>query len=216
MKLSSVIFAVCLLNVNNFAFAAEHFYQELQTLESKTAAPTSQSIVFYGSSTFKYWNSELAADFKGKNVVGRGFGGSNFQDALKYGEEFVFKYQPRMVVVYEGDNDIEGGYTAENVLDDFKKFIALAKQITPKTKIVFVSIKPSLSRQGSKSKQEKANQLIKNLCDSSQECIYIDTASAMQQADGSISAVYYKNTDGLHMNREGYKLWAKIIQPYLI
>ncbi|NHQ88513.1 hypothetical protein HA050_20650 [Iodobacter sp. HSC-16F04] len=171
-------------------------------------------IFFYGSSTFTRWNASLNKDFPGFSVVPRGFGGSTFYDALLYLDEFVLNFKPKIIIVYEGDNDIYFGVTPQGVLANAKLFLQRVKVKSPATKVVFLSLKPSIQRKSKLTLQVETNLLIKNLCDSN-DCHYVDVTSPMLDKTGNVIASYYDGTDGLHFNQSGYILWKNIIDKFL-
>src|SRR6476619_4722811 len=77
-------------------------------------------ILFVGSSTIRLW--QTADAFPDLPVINRGFGGSTVADVNYFADRIVFKYKPRTIVFYAGDNDIAGGRSPERVFGDFEKF----------------------------------------------------------------------------------------------
>ena len=75
-------------------------------------------IVFVGSSTIRRW--DVATYFPDLKILNRGFGGSELADAVRHIDRLVLKHEPRLVVVYAGDNDIGAGKLAEQVAVDFE------------------------------------------------------------------------------------------------
>ena len=76
--------------------------------EDAATPPPAKAYVFTGSSSVRMWDS-LAADFPGKPVLNRGFGGSQLRDAAHYADQVAVRYRPRMILLYAGDNDINAG-----------------------------------------------------------------------------------------------------------
>src|SRR3546814_14577136 len=76
------------------------------------------------------WTS-LAADFPRQPVLNRGFGGSQLRDAIWHADQVAVRYQPRRIVLYAGDNDIDAGRTPEQVRDDFRAFVARIRRDLP-------------------------------------------------------------------------------------
>src|SRR5258708_8083399 len=64
--------------------------------------PPANAIVFVGASMIVRWDLKKA--FPDLQTINRGFGGSEMIDALHYADRVVIPYNPRIVVVYEGDN----------------------------------------------------------------------------------------------------------------
>ena len=65
----------------------------------------SHPIVFIGSSSIRKWD-DLQEAFGKYKVINRGVGGSVLDDIIYYADPLIFRYQPRQVVLYVGDNDI--------------------------------------------------------------------------------------------------------------
>src|SRR5580692_2541696 len=103
-----------------------------------TNPPPKNAILFIGSSTIRKWTT-LAQDFPGRKVFNRGFGGSQMSDAIYYFDRIVAPYQPGLIVLYEGANDISDHKTPEQVFHDFKAFVAKVHEQLPQTRLDFVS-----------------------------------------------------------------------------
>lgn len=194
------------------------FYSEIQHFKKEDSAnfPPKYAILFLGSSSFRKW-SDVQKYFPGYTIINRGFGGSTIPDAIRYADEIIFPYQPRQILIYEGDNDVASSdkITADLVLNRFKTLFYLIRKKLPKTAIAFVSIKPSLSRQKLMPEMAKANMLIKNFLKDRKNASFIDVYHAMLDKEGNPDKSIFLG-DGLHMNAKGYAIWQKIIQPYLI
>ncbi len=100
-------------------------------------------ILFVGSSTIRRW--DLAQSFPDLPTLNRGFGGSQLSDVLHYFDRIVVPYRPRVVVLYEGDNDLAAGETAEQVVAELRQFVTRLRETLPGTRLIVVSIKPSLA-----------------------------------------------------------------------
>lgn len=182
------------------------------TAADAASPPPHNAVVFTGSSSIALWKT-LDADMNPLTVINRGFGGSTMQDLLYWLETLVLKYQPRAVVLYEGDNDI--GYanaTAEEVFAAFKEFVA---RIQPKARIYVMSIKPSILRWNLWPEMRKTNGLIRKFCENRDGIQYIDVASSMLDERGQPRTDIFE-ADGLHMNGKCYELWTSIVRPTLL
>lgn len=174
--------------------------------------PPQHAILFVGSSSIRRWN--LAKNFPDLEVINRGFGGSELADSVHFVDRLVLKHKPRIVVLYAGDNDIAAGKTADRVFADFKDFYQAVHSALPKTKILFLSIKPSLLRWKRVDVIRQANALIENYCQKHDGLVYIDVFKPMLGADGKPRPDLLAK-DGLHPNDECYRLWASLLMPYL-
>jgi lysophospholipase L1-like esterase len=188
--------------------------KEIAAFEAKdmAAPPPKDAILFAGSSSIRLWN--LKKSFPDLGVINRGFGGSQIADSTHFAPRIILKVQPRVIVFYAGDNDVANGRTAEQVFNDFKDFADLIHKELPKTRIVFISIKPSPARLKMVDEQQKANGLIEAYCKKNDTLTYIDAATPMLGENGKPRQELF-GKDGLHMNDKGYALWASLLKAYL-
>jgi len=70
--------------------------------------PPGNAILFVGSSSIKMWKT-LAEDFAPLTVINRGFGGSRIEDSIHFADRIIIPYNPSVIVLYAGDNDIAPG-----------------------------------------------------------------------------------------------------------
>jgi lysophospholipase L1-like esterase len=126
----------------------------------------------------------------------------------------VIPYKPRLVVLYAGDNDLAAGKTPAQVLADFKQFDAKLKAALPETRIAFLSIKPSIKRRALTDQIRATNAAIEEFISGDERLTYIDVFQPMLTDMGQPRPELFRS-DGLHLNAQGYKLWASILQPTL-
>lgn len=179
----------------------------------RLSPPPKQATLFIGSSSIRLWTT-LANDFPNAKVINRGFGGSQIVDSTNYIDRIVVPYQPRTILLYAGDNDLAGGKSPQQVFEDYKAFVNAVRHQLPKTKILFISIKPSPSRAALMTKAKEANGLIKSFASHDKHLGYVDVFTPMLDSEGNPRAELF-GPDKLHMNPDGYKLWKSIITPYV-
>ncbi len=183
--------------------------------EQDEAAPTpEQAIVAVGSSSMRGWHKHIAEDLAPHVIIPRGFGGSNMHDVLYYTDRVVTKYNPKAVLLYEGDNDVASGVSAELVRSAYISFFEEVWKANPKTRIYVLSIKPSPSRWKHWPEMKRANELLMKECKRDKRLIYIDVATPMLAENGEPKADIFLNDD-LHMNRKGYEIWRSAVLPVL-
>jgi len=170
------------------------------------------AIVFAGSSSIRGW--DLPKHFPGLDVVNRGFGGSQIAESTHYADRILLPLEPRLVVFYAGDNDIACGKTPAEVFGDFVAFVDKIRAALAETRIVFLSIKPSLSRWEMVERMRDANRRIEAFCRSSTGLSYVDTDAPMLGADGRPRPELFVE-DGLHLSEAGYALWTSLVLPHL-
>ncbi len=191
------------------------FENEIKAFEAADArhAPPQGAVLFLGSSSIRKWTT-VAADFPDLAVINRGFGGSMIPDSTRYVPRIVTPYKPRLIVFFAGDNDLAARHTPEQVLADFQAFTAAVHSALPDTRIMFLSIKPSLARRKLLATQAEANGLVKGFVATDKLLSYVDVATPMLGPDGQPRPELF-GPDGLHMNRAGYELWTTILTPLL-
>jgi lysophospholipase L1-like esterase len=182
--------------------------------EDRLRAPRPGGVLFVGSSSIRLWDS-LEKDFESLPIVTRrGFGGSRLSDCAQHVARLVLPYDPRLVIVYAGDNDLAEGATPADVLASFIAFVGAVRAKLPDTRIAYVSIKPSPLRAPLIGKAREANALIAAYASRHDNLDYIDVYSRMLAADGTPRAELYA-PDLLHLNRAGYALWREAIVSHL-
>jgi hypothetical protein len=179
--------------------------------------PPPGGIVFAGSSSFRMWK-DINTTFSDYPIINRGFGGSSLPDVIYYAEETILKYKPKQIFIYCGENDIAGNsiITADTVLQRFKVLYSIIrKKLNKRTEVVFVSIKPSVSRWHLEKTFNESNVLIKDFLSREKYSKFLDVHSSMLTSDGNVKKDIFI-ADNLHMNSKGYKIWESLIRPILI
>lgn len=174
--------------------------------------PPEGGIVFLGSSSFRRW--DLEKSFPGRELINRGFGGSQMADAIRYVDRIVLPLKPRTIFLYEGDNDTGNGKTPKTVEREFRQLVSIIHEALPQTKIVFVSIKPSIRRWHLIGVARDANARVRAVCDESDLLEYVDAANPLLGKSGEPRPELFVEDD-LHLNDAGYAIWAKLIAPHL-
>lgn len=169
-------------------------------------------IVFTGSSSIRLWKLENA--FSELPVLNRGFGGSVANDLIHYAEKVVFRYEPKILVVYTGSNDINAKLTVQEAFEDFTGFLSLVKAKMPGIKIIVNPVKISRKRIAQVEHVKALNTRLEAWCAERNWTRWLDTASYLEDENGQPIDKYFAN-DQLHLSPEGYAEWEKILVPVL-
>jgi lysophospholipase L1-like esterase len=201
--------------VRAVSVAPAPFADEIAAFEAadRMAMPASGGVLFLGSSSIRFW-STLVEDFPGVPVINRGFGGSLIADSLHYADRIALPYAPRTIVFYAGDNDIAAGRTPAQILADFQALVTHVHARLPQTRILFISIKPSILRWPTIDRIREANRLIRAYTAASPMLGFVDITPAMLGPDGRPRPELFR-PDRLHMTRAGYAIWRDAVAPYL-
>ena len=180
--------------------------------DAKNSFPA-DATVFVGSSSIVGWDT--GDRFRGMPLINRGFGGSQMSDLVHYVEETVLKYAPRTVVVYEGDNDTSAGKRSQQLLEDYREFVEAVLMAQPSTRVVILSIKPSLARWDVWLEMQESNAAIEAYAQMDARVDFVDIGTAMLGADGLPRPELFVG-DGLHMTPAGYDVWDEILMEALM
>jgi len=189
----------------------EKTIQHIEARDKKSPPPKGE-ILLCGSSSARGWNVQKY--FPNLKVTNRGFGGSQVHDSTQFADRIILPFQPRIILLYAGDNDIASGKAPELVFENFKLFVAKIHAALPKTKIVYIAIKPSTARWRMVEKMRAANRLIADHTKTDERLAYVDIDTPMIGKDGKPRAELLAK-DGLHLSPAGYELWTSLVMPHL-
>jgi lysophospholipase L1-like esterase len=187
--------------------------------QDDTLSYPKDAILFVGSSSIRIWKT-LGIDMSPIPVINRGFGGATLIELSYYSERIIYKYKPKAIVVYCGENDLAVDFSrVEDVITEFRGLNERRKTFLPDTKVFFISIKPSPSRSFYHNKFKMANEhVIQYVNENPNELFYIDITPCMLDKNGDLDETIFKKDkkDMLHMNSLGYERWTKVIKNTLI
>lgn len=200
------------------ALNAQPFHDDIARFKKQDGMhfPPKHAILLVGSSSFTKW-TDVQDYFPGYTIVNRGFGGSSLPDVIRYANDIIFPYQPKQIIIYCGENDFAASDTVSvgTVFRRFQTLFSLIRKKMPVVPVAYISLKPSPSRWHLRSKMTAANSMIKNFLASRKNTSFIDVDAKMLNENGKpIPDIFIE--DSLHMNANGYHIWQKIIEPYLV
>jgi lysophospholipase L1-like esterase len=186
---------------------------EVQALERGilTSVNGSRPPVFYGSSSVRLWDT-LAEDFD-PAVLNLGFGGSTLEACNHFFARLIPPVRPRSLLLYAGDNDLGDGCSPEATMHFWR---ALAGQVNASLGPIpfgFISVKPSPARWEIFHRIHAFNRLARAAIEAIPSAYYIDVFAPMLDDAGRPRPDLFL-ADGLHLNRQGYRLWGRLLQPY--
>lgn len=212
-----ILFFLLLANIL-YAQQNPPFWNEVQNFKKQDSvqAPPQHAILFVGSSSFTKW-TDVQNYFPGYPIINRGFGGSSLTDVIRYENDVIFKYDPKQIVIYCGENDIAGSetVTGQTVFERFKQLFNDIRKKYSNVPIIYISMKPSPSRWSMKDRMMEGNKLIEDFLKTKKKTVFVNVWNAMLGADGKPMPDIFIE-DNLHMNAKGYAIWQKKLQPLLL
>jgi len=222
-------FAIVNLATNDKVYAQnlERFQNEVDSIEERYAQYGKKSghtytnttssdqtlAVFTGSSSVRLWAS-LSEDFPELTILNTGFGGSTYAELFHYRHELIGQYTPDMVIIYEGDNDVTGSDTVDEIFDKAQELYSYLAQELPETKVFILAAKPSPLRWNLKPLYDALNTHFADFALENDQFTYINILNPMLGENGKpLPSIFLP--DSLHMNKAGYLIWKQTIAPFL-
>ncbi len=205
------LFLILFLSVSVHLFSQEKpFWKEIRAFQKQDSIdkPQDGMILFIGSSSFRLWKS-VKEDFNNPNILNRAFGGATLLDVIHYQEDIALKYKPKKIFIYCGENDVASSdkVTPKMVFKRFKILYKSLRNHFPDTPIVFVSLKPAISRWTIKNKMIATNKLIDKYLNRKKNAKFVNIWDKMLENGEPKKDIYAE--DKLHMNAKGYAIWIK-------
>lgn len=184
--------------------------------EDPAAAPFDrETIVFIGSSSIAFWKS-LPEDFPGKRTLNLGKPGTTYSHLVPRAADWAARYPAKRYVIYSGDNDVAWMRKPEKVARQFREVALALKAGIPDVRVYVISIKPNraLTRRMRVGAARRANELLEAEARTLGFATYVDIHTPMLRKDGTPRLELF-SIDGIHMNREGYRVWARALRPLI-
>ncbi len=173
------------------------------------------AIMFAGSSSIRLW-SAINKDMLPYNVIQRGYGGAKLSDFVIYADRIIYPHISQAIVLFIG-NDISGTDTDKSPIEVsklFRKTLYIIRRKFPDTPVFWIAITPTPARWSVWPEIKEANEMIRSVCEKHKFTYYIDTEKYFLNSSGLPNAGLFAE-DRLHLNPDGYKIWAGIIKGEL-
>lgn len=197
--------------------AIEKWEQAILQLEKKdaTEAHSDSSVLFIGSSSIRLWKT-IVEDIAPYHPIQRGYGGARFSDVAVYAERLIQPHQYRALVVFVA-NDIQGkdtDHTVDEVASLVRHIMDVSRQHQPKAPILFIEITPTASRFAAWPEIRRLNARLRDIALATPHTYFIPTAQHYLHPDATPRDELFVD-DKLHLNREGYSIWANLVRRRL-
>lgn len=193
----------------------ENDIQKFEQLDKSETYPDN-AILFAGSSSIRLW-STLEKDMAPYPVIQRGFGGSRLSDLAVYANR-IFNPHPYSAIVLFVANDITGSdqdKSPHEVAILFRNVLRTIRRSHPETPVFWIEITPTALRWKVWNEIQKANLMIKEICENQKNTYYIKTDFGFLLTNGKPDDELFRD-DKLHLNEKGYAVWTQIIKTELM
>ena len=179
-----------------------------------TPARSGPRVVMIGASTVERW--DVTKTFPGGNYINRGIGGQSTSQMLLRFYQDVVSLSPRVVVIFPGLNDLGGAHGVMPILDIQQNLSAMAQMAKASNiRVVFASVLPvdpagthpyvkTVTSDQIRELNRWMFQYAKDHGDT-----YADLWSPLGDTKYNLLTQY--SVDGVHINEEGYKLLAPVL-----
>jgi hypothetical protein len=194
---------------------AERFEKQVQEYEAEDRAnpPAKGAILFAGDSQFYRWKT-IHEDLPDFTLINRGVDSFQLRDMIHYVDRLVTPYQPRLIVLHVGGNDIHNGKTPAQVLEDFKTFVALVRVKLPAVPIIFSSLTPGPGRWDEAPQRQQTNRVMREYIAAHADLKFVDLWDAMLTPAGKPREDIWVE-DRVHPNHAGYLIRVRLTRPLL-
>ena len=175
--------------------------------------PAKGGIVFTGSSSVRLL--DIPKYFPGTGALNRGFGGSHISEVNHYLDRCVLRYEPSIVVLYCGGNDLWDKKSPEQVEEDFTEFRTRLFEKLPEAKLIILAVRPSPSRISIIENEANLNERFRKAAEADKRITYIAGSCDRYLDEAGKPIPKYFVADGLHMSPAGYEIWKEILTPHL-
>jgi lysophospholipase L1-like esterase len=189
------------------------FQDRLDALAEKDKArpPAKNGVEFVGSSMFEGW-TEVAAHMAPMPAFNRAIGGSKTGDVLAHLDRLVLQYEPRIVVLYSGINDVGEGVSSETAAENIKKIIEGIQADLPGTGIVYIPILDTANRPDVAESITDANSRVREYAEGNHRVTVVDISAALVDEKGNTRPEFLAE-DGHHYNEAAYEAMARVVKP---
>jgi lysophospholipase L1-like esterase len=180
----------------------------------KEYPPVENSILFYGSSTMAHWRQDdmCYKHMAPLKITNTGFGGSTAEEALYHYHQLVKPFKPGVIVYYEGPNDINSGYSPEDVLETTHRIFEWARQDFPNVQFIIVPIKVCPGLEKVYDTCIECNKLYEKYALKHEDTYYINLDTFLYDQEGNLRYDIYVE-DLLHHTEAGYEEFATYVKP---
>ena len=212
-----------------------YWHGQYQRVNRQVARADKAEIVFFGDSITWHWSlgggigqGVWKEKYSSYNPINMGNSG-DITPVMLYrvtrgNLDFAKAQQPKVAVLLCGTNnfvvtksdggkvqwDLGANCPPEDVAHGARAIAQVFRRRLPRTRVIMMGILP-VSNKTKWAKCQQVNAVNAALACNKSEVVYLDLQDKFLQSDGSINKQLF--TDGTHLTAEGYRVWAKSLDP---
>ena len=175
-------------------------------------------VAFLGDSITQGWEGGGKAawdkSFASLKSANFGFSGDRTEHVLwRLAQGELLQAKPKLVVIMIGTNNVgHGSSNADATAEGVRHIVATIRKGSPKSKMLLLGILPRgrTAQDGLRMAVAQATQGFKGAADG-KHVFFFDSGSSFIRSDGSLRDTLMP--DLLHLNSDGYAIWAKALEP---
>lgn len=176
--------------------------------------PASENaILFLGGDTIQRW--DLAKSFPGHPVTRYNDSQFLLSDLETVAGRVVVPKRPKLIVVQTGNEDIARNATPEECLASYQAFTATIRKALPDTRIVFISLLPSLPSWRDFEIQTEVNDMIREFSNTDDRLIFVDLVPRMLNSNRMPRPELFRDDQSSDLSEPGYELLTRGVAPYI-
>ena len=195
----------------------EKWEDNIQKLEKRDAEEVmpDDSLLFFGSSSIRRWDT-MGVDMVPFPSINRGYGGANYVDMVLFADRILSTRNYRALLMFAA-NDVKrekDDSTPEEVDVAVREIIRVSKSHHPDVPIFIIEVTPTESRLKAWANTRQINATLREIALSTPNTWFITTAQRYLNPGGTVKSELFVE-DKLHLNADGYRVWASIIKAEL-
>lgn len=192
----------------------KNLWQRKRSGWAKRVEQDQKAVVFLGDSITQGWADKFRGHFEGMKKANRGISGDTTRGVLIRLQEDVLALNPAAVVLLIGTNDLEEGADPETIAANIKLILAGLKEHNRKMPVILCKMFPSsATKKRPLDKIKRVNELVAAMVKGDGQITLLETWMLYADEKGDAPKKWFP--DLLHLNPDGYAMWASALRPIL-
>jgi len=190
----------------------ENTIRKFEEIDAATPAPKG-AVLLVGGSNARRW-TDVGDYLPQSTIINRGFGGARLTDVLYFVDRIVLPYEPKVILLNAGGNDLSSGKSPAQIRDTARIFMDKVHAVLPDTRIYYIGL-PHVLRAGRNPEALAAirgmNEQLAELARSEKSFEFIDLFPAFLDAESQPRPELFV-ADGTHFSPKGYAILAGLLK----